>query len=125
MSDDTPWYAIDEWQPHGVRVLPEDARLLEQLHRWVRGNRIIDGLPHVTRSEAAADIDTDASGYLRITYGDDYRPSVSVYARQAYTDYEVGISGASSFTAALEDCIGMAASYERDEMLDLALPGLA
>lgn len=119
MADETPWYARDEWTPPGVRQSAIDARLANQLRDWTRGAPLTPGLPHLPGDEDRE------GGTLWIGYSDSYRPSFAVSARQRVTDRDVAVFGYSSLVDALNDCIEMARDYERDDLLDLAPPGLA
>jgi len=111
------WLQLDEWMPPGVRTLGNDYMMQENLRNWTRGKPLTPGLAYVYPQ-------TD-EGTLSIHYNDEYRASWAVYARQTTTDRDVSVAGYSSLESALEDCIEMARSYEAEDVVFAALPGLA
>lgn len=115
-----PWLSLPEWHPPGVRRLGRDAEMVDALRNWTRGKPLTPGLPHVH----AGDIEGE-DGLMQILYSDEHRQSWSVRARQQVTGRDARVSGYSSLTTAVHDCIEMARAYEAEDALFLLVPGMA
>lgn len=121
------WWEEPDWHAHEFgepssrhyEMVPGE----NELAVWSAGGTITDGLPNVDwkLEEPRGHLKYEASarhGYGVYLYW-------SVHAVQRGTGDSVFVSGMASLEDALRIAVEHALEYERDRMLDLAMPGLA